>query len=59
MLALTLSLCDTENLSTDQIRNIFMEKSCSKYTSKAGPRPFFNFGKYLKIAIACKKSLLK
>ena len=32
-----------------------MEKSCRRYALKASPRPLFTFGKYLKIAITCKK----
>ena len=28
-----------------QIKNIFMEKSCRKYATKASPRPLYNFGK--------------
>ena len=32
-----------------------MEKSCRKCASNASPRTFFNFGKYPKTAIACKK----
>ena len=32
-----------------------MEKSCRKCAIKASPRPLFNFDKYPKTAIACKK----
>ena len=38
---------DIETLSTDRvlkIRNIFMEKSCRKYTSKAGLRTLLYVG---------------
>ena len=38
-----------------QIKNIFMEKSCRKYTAKASPITLYNFGKKPKIVIACKK----
>ena len=38
--------CDIETLPIDrEIRNIFMNKSCRKWTSKASPRPLFNFAK--------------
>ena len=32
-----------------------MEKSCRVCAPKASPRPFFNFGKQPKTAIACQK----
>ena len=38
--------CDIETLPIDrEIRNIFMNKSCRKWTSKPSPRPLFNFAK--------------
>ena len=38
--------CDIETLSIDrEIRNIFINKSSRKWTSKASPRPLFNFAK--------------
>ena len=40
-----------------QIKNVFIEKSCKKYAAKAGP--LYNFGKYSKTAIACKKLFKK
>ena len=50
---------DIETLSIDeyQITNIFIEKSCSKWAPKVSPRPLFNFGKWLRTAITCKKFL--
>ena len=30
-------------------------KSCRKFVQKVFPRPHFNFGKYPKTAVACKK----
>ena len=42
--------CDIETLlSIDrEMGNIFMNKSCRKWTSKASPGPLFNFAKYPK-----------
>ena len=36
-----------------------MEKLCRKCAPKATPRPFFNFGKKLKTAIAYDEKLFK
>ena len=37
------------------MRNIFIEKSCRKFSPKASPRLLFNFANKLKTAIARKK----
>ena len=31
-----------------------MEKPCTKCAAKTSPRPLFNFGKWIKTAIACE-----
>ena len=36
-----------------------MEKSCRKCAPNGSPRPLFNFGKWPKTAIACKKFFWK
>ena len=36
-----------------------MEKSYGKCAPKTSPRPLFNFGKWHRTAIGCKKFLLK
>ena len=36
-----------------------MKKSCRKCAPQASPRPLFNFSKYPKTDIACKKFFLK
>ena len=36
-----------------------MGKSCRKYAPKASPRPFFNYGKWPKTAIAYKNFFWK
>ena len=47
---------DIETLSINRVlRNIFMEKLCRKFASKASPWPHFNYGKEPKTVILCKK----